>query len=92
MSPLPLFRLFVACVSPQSLLAVMQLMVCWLGCSGKAEKQQHAQLEEELNTGGKIWLGCAAAAVTAFCLFSGQYVTIGAYEYDDDDEDNSEGL
>lgn len=67
-------------------------MVSWLGCSGKAEKQHHAQAEEELNTGGKIWLGCAAAAVTAFCLFSGQYVTIGAYEYDDDDEDDTEEL
>ena len=61
-------------------------MVSWMDCSGKAEKQQHAQVEEELNTGGKVWLGCAVAAVTAFCLFSGQYITIGAYEYEDEDD------
>ena len=66
---------------------LMLFMVVWLGCSGKAEKQQHAQVEEELNTGGKMWLGCAAAAVTAFCLFSGQYITIGGtYDYEDEDD------
>lgn len=58
-------------------------------CSGKAEKKQHAQAEGELNTNGKIWLGCAAAAVTAFCLFSGQYVSTGRYEYEDDDDDDA---
>ena len=59
------------------------------GCSGKAEKKQHVQAEEELSANGKIWLGLAAAAVTAFCLFSGQYVTIGGYEYEEDDVDDS---
>ena len=79
--------LLVFACHPKTSFAVMQFMVPWLDCSGKAEKQQHAQVEEELNTGGKVWLGCAAAAITAFCLFSGQYITIGgAVEYEDEDD------
>ena len=31
-----------------------------------------------------IWLGIAAAAVAAFCVFSGQYTS--EYEYEDDAE------
>ena len=61
-------------------------------CSAKTERKQHAQAEEELNASSKIWIGCAAAAVTAFCLFSGQYVTIGGgYEYEDDDDADDTG-
>ncbi|KAL3141776.1 hypothetical protein ABBQ32_004451 [Trebouxia sp. C0010 RCD-2024] len=57
------------------------------GASGRAEKQQHAQAEEDLDRNGKIWLGAAAAAVVAFCLFSGQYITIaGGYEFEDEDD------
>lgn len=76
-----------SCLSSYSQFCCGAIYSFELDCSGKAEKQQHAQVEEELNTGGKVWLGCAVAAVAAFCLFSGQYITIGgAYEYEDEDD------
>ena len=40
--------------------------------------------EEEFNARGKFWLGCAVAAVFAFCLLSGQYFSIGIDEDIDD--------
>ena len=48
----------------------------------RTDQQQHIQAEEELTTKGKVWLGCAAAAVLAFCAFSGQYLSIGIIEDD----------
>ncbi len=53
-----------------------------------AENKQHAQAEEEFNAKGKIWIGFAVAAVAAFGLFSGQYISIGIEEDDLDDDDD----
>ena len=36
---------------------------------------------------GKVWIGFAAAAVIAFGLFSGQYISIGIEEDLEEDED-----
>lgn len=54
----------------------------------RPDHQQHA--DEELSAKGKTWLGYAAAAITAFVAFSGEYKGMGVsefvygYEYDDD--------
>ena len=60
-------------------------------CRGKTEKKQQTQAEEELTAKGKMWISFAAAAVAAFCIFSGQYFSIGM-EADDDlvDDDDDE--
>lgn len=56
-------------------------------CRNKGENTQHVKAEEELTSKGKIWIGFAAAAVVAFGLFSGQYISIGLEEdLDEDDE------
>lgn len=57
-----------------------------VACRRQDPHQQFADTEKELDARGKIWLGFAAAAVGAFCLFSGQYVSV-AIEEDDFDED-----
>ena len=40
--------------------------------------------EDEFNARGKLWLGCAVAAVVVFCMLSGQYFSIGIEEDIDD--------
>lgn len=57
-----------------------------MGCRQQDPHHQFAAAEKELDARGKTWLGFAAAAVVAFCLFSGQYVSI-AVDEDDFDED-----
>ena len=55
-------------------------------CRQQDTQEQHATAKEELEHNGKIWLGCAAAAVGAFALLSGQYVSIAIDEDDFDDD------
>ena len=56
-------------------------------CRNATENKQHTKAEEELTSKGKIWIGFAAAAVIAFGLFSGQYISIGNEEDLEEDED-----
>ena len=65
--------------------------VTFAGCCvyrSRTDQQHHIQAEEELTGKGKLWLGCAAAAVLAFCAFGGQYVSITMDEDDDVDADD----
>ncbi|DBA69239.1 hypothetical protein WJX79_004648 [Trebouxia sp. C0005] len=57
------------------------------GSRNAADNKQHTKAEEELTSKGKIWIGFAAAAVIAFGLFSGQYISIGIEEDLEEDED-----
>ena len=56
-------------------------------CRNTTENKQHTKAEEELTFKGKVWIGFAAAAVIAFGLFSGQYISIGIEEDLEEDED-----
>ncbi len=83
-------------VSPAALLQCVYAS-CWKLCplyicrERQQEKKQQTAEEQQMQRRGWYWLAAAGAAVTAFVLLSGQYVTFDIYPMDmelDDEEDD----
>ena len=75
-----------ACSVSQHILQLLPGDFWETACRQQDTQEQYASAKEELEYYGKIWLGCAAAAVAAFALLSGQYVSIATDEDDFDDD------